>query len=520
MAKNKKSTPSLQKFDIPIALPRLSELMSIKSSGETKLSNRAFLLTSENAKLRSHIIERHALPWQKRELQKSKKDLLYFSGSEGMVFIIQRSSQPSRASSHSGILDESDYAWAREQGGFFLSLCRSMQLADVAIQMCGVAEEFIRGFVVGLNLNAYNFKNQLEGTSLKDLPQFEVSHNYVEANKKMLDWFQETLASAEREALAINLARHLVNLPPNFLNPKSFADFCLKYFKGRSGLTVEVWNAERLKNEKMGLHLGVGRGAEHPPCMVHFRFRPKAASKEAPIAFVGKGLTFDSGGYDIKPSAGMRLMKKDMGGAATVVGLVDWVCNSKLKRNLDFYIGLAENMVDANSMRPSDVLTARNGMKIEIHNTDAEGRLVLADVLDVAVSQTGKDEPQSVINVATLTGAIKVALGADIAGLFTNHDPLSESLIKAAHLSGDFAWRMPLYSRYTSSFSSSFGDMVNAVDGFGGAITAALFLEKFVRNKPWAHLDIYAWNDKPTGSLSFAGGNGQAVQMLIEFLRS
>jgi leucyl aminopeptidase len=185
---------------------------------------------------------------------------------------------------------------------------------------------------------------------------------------------------------------------------------------------------------------------------------------------------------------------------------------------LDIYLALAENMVDARSFRPSDVMTARNGMQVEIHNTDAEGRLVLADVLDVAVTQQGADEPEMVIDVATLTGAIKVALGAELAGLFSNDDRLAEDLNRAGQAAGDLNWRMPMYGRYTSGMSTPFADIVNAVDGFGGAITAALFLEKFTRQKSWAHLDIYGWNDKATGPYTFAGGNGQAVQCLAQFL--
>jgi leucyl aminopeptidase len=289
----------------------------------------------------------------------------------------------------------------------------------------------------------------------------------------------------------------------------------------------------------MGLHLAVGQGALHGPRMIHLKYRPKktsssklASSKSAasksvggksnskPIAFVGKGITFDSGGLDIKPSSGMRLMKKDMGGAAAVLGVALWAELSQINLDLDFYIGLAENAVDQKSFRPSDVVTARNGMSVEIHNTDAEGRLVLADLLDVAVTKAGVDEPEIVIDVATLTGAIKVALGADLAGLFSNSDQLSDEIQSAGQKAGDLNWRMPLYLKYTHGMSSSFADIVNAIDGFGGAITAALFLEKFVRNKPWAHLDIYAWNDKNSGSLSFSGGNGQAVQCLVQFLKS
>ena len=150
---------------------------------------------------------------------------------------------------------------------------------------------------------------------------------------------------------------------------------------------------------------------------------------------------------------------------------------------MDFYIGLAENVVDQKSFRPSDVVTARNGLQVEIHNTDAEGRLVLADVLDVAVTQKGEDDPEMVIDVATLTGAIKVALGADLAGLFSNSDEVAEQLQLAGQKAGDLNWRMPLYLKYTQGMSSAFADIVNAVDGFGGAITAALFLEKFVKQK-------------------------------------
>ena len=239
-----------------------------------------------------------------------------------------------------------------------------------------------------------------------------------------------------------------------------------------------------------------------------------------PVAFVGKGVTFDSGGLDIKPSSGMRLMKKDMGGAAAVAGLAMWAHRVNYSKPLDFYLALAENSVDGKSFRPSDVITARNGLQVEIHNTDAEGRLVLADALDVAVTQTKADEPEMVIDVATLTGAIKVALGADLAGLFTNDDDLAEKLSQAGQAAGDLSWRMPLLSKYNGASSSHFADMVNAVDGFGGAITAALFLEKFVKQKSWAHLDIYAWTEKATGSLQAAGGNAQGLYCLIEFVKN
>jgi leucyl aminopeptidase len=159
-------------------------------------------------------------------------------------------------------------------------------------------------------------------------------------------------------------------------------------------------------------------------------------------------------------------------------------------------------------------------MKVEIHNTDAEGRLVMADVLDVAVTQKGADEPEAVINIATLTGAIKVALGAELAGLFSNEDGLAKAINVAGQKAGDQNWRMPLVGKYFASLNTQFADFANCSDGFGGAIQAALFLEKFVAQKPWAHLDIYAWADKASGALTTAGGSGQSVQAMVEFLKA
>jgi len=314
----------------------------------------------------------------------------------------------------------------------------------------------------------------------------------------------------------VNMARHLVNLPPNELNPKTFAEIASKC--ASTHLKVAVWDSKKLQQEGMGLHASVGQGSENGPCMVHLKYRPSKKSKLKPIAFVGKGITFDTGGLDIKPSSGMRLMKKDMGGAASVLAMAAWAAEDHYPGPLDFYLALAENSVDGKSFRPSDVVTARNGMKVEIDNTDAEGRLVLADVLDVACKQKGADEAEYVIDIATLTGAIKVGLGAEIAGLFSNDDELAAALTQAGQRAGDLNWRMPLYEKYWGEMSSPFADFKNSGGGFGGAITAALFLQRFVSGKKWAHLDIYAWTDKAQGPLLSSGANGQPVQCLIEFL--
>jgi leucyl aminopeptidase len=197
--------------------------------------------------------------------------------------------------------------------------------------------------------------------------------------------------------------------------------------------------------------------------------------------------------------------------------LAYWADQTQFDRPLDFYLALAENSVDSNSMRPSDIYKSHAGFLVEIDNTDAEGRLVLADAMSVATK--AKETPAALIDVATLTGAIKVALGADVAGLFSNNDDLADALFEAGDMAGEPNWRMPLVKKYWSSLSSPFADFKNSGEGFGGAITAALFLEKFAGNIPWAHLDVYCWTGTE-GPYSSSGGSGQPVQTLIAYLEN
>lgn len=492
-------------FEIPSALSQ------VRTSGKVSPTNTGYLyvLGSEDRNQLSQLVDQLAPEFQRASLKKSAREFLQFTSDRGPVWILSPR-QRSGPFSHEGRLEDSAYSWMRDQVGTLVGFFKAYHLEHIQIELHSTDEEQERGLFVALEVAAYNYRSITEGKGLNDFPQILL--------KKFGDPFSdEILESARALGSAVNLARHLVNVPPNFLNPVTYAQFVAKKFARQKNLSVEIWDEKRLQKEGMGLHLSVGQGSANQPRLVRLSYRPRG-SKKRPVAFVGKGITFDTGGLDIKPSSGMRLMKKDMGGSAAVLGLAQWAVETSYPHPLDFYLALAENSVDSQSFRPSDVVTARNGMRVEIHNTDAEGRLVLADALDVAVTQKGNDEPELVIDVATLTGAIKVALGADLAGLFSNDDELAESLNRAGTRAGDLNWRMPLYSRYTSQMSSNFADLVNAVDGFAGAVTAALFLEKFIRQKSWAHLDIYAWNDKPTGPLTFSGGSGQAVQCLAEFL--
>ena len=453
-------------------------------------------------------VKKESFGWQKSAKDFLKKDLVFVANAAGPVWLVKQREFPKR-SSHEGRLEETAYTYFRDVVGSLVGNARAQGAAELAIEFNGMDEEQTLGALVGLELASYVFKDHLKGAEHAGLPKLKL----FSKDKKFLP---PLIREAITVARAINRARHWVNLPPNIVNPPAFAEALASLSKVK-GLTVEVWDEKRLAEENMNLHLAVGQGSVTPPRLVKLSWRPPNAVKNAkPRVLVGKGITFDTGGLDIKPSSGMRLMKKDMGGAAAVLAVGFWAAEAGCPFPIEVYAALAENSVDGTSFRPSDVIRARNGAYVEIDNTDAEGRLVLADALDLAVTE--HEDAECVVDVATLTGAIKVALGAEIAGLFSNDDRLSEELSRAGQRVGDLSWRMPLLERYFGGLSSNFADFKNSTEGFGGAITAALFLSRFVRGKRWAHLDIYAWNDKPMGGLSFAGGSGQAVQKLISWL--
>jgi leucyl aminopeptidase len=293
-------------------------------------------------------------------------------------------------------------------------------------------------------------------------------------------------AWTRREALAdgVVLARDLVNEPANILYPEEFArrTGALK----KLGVAVEVLDTKDMKRLGMNALLGVGQGSARESRTVIMRWNGgKRGGK--PIAFIGKGVCFDTGGISIKPAANMEDMKGDMAGAACVVGLMHALAARKAKVNVIGAIGLVENMPDGKAQRPGDIVTTMSGQTIEIINTDAEGRLVLADVLHYVAT---KHAPQFMIDLATLTGAIVVALGQEYAGMFSNNDKLVDQLNKAGDATGERVWRMPLGPEYDKMIDSKFADMKNTGGRWGGSITAAQLLQRFVGKTPWVHLDI------------------------------
>lgn len=310
---------------------------------------------------------------------------------------------------------------------------------------------------------------------------------------------------------AVNLTRDLVNLPPQYIYPESFAERATAVATDLN-LKCSVLGREELDAERMGSLLAVAQGSERPPCVVSVEYR--GAGDDAPmLAIVGKGVTFDSGGLSLKPSDGMLSMKSDMAGAATALGAVAAIARLKLPVNVTAWMGLVENMVSGSSYKLGDILTARNGVTIEVQNTDAEGRLVLADVLDFAVER-GADR---IIDLATLTGACVVALGEDVTGAFSNDQSWCDQVLAAASIAGEYVWQLPTFDFYADLLKSDVADCRNIGGRWGGAITAAKFLEKFVSGKPWVHLDIagpsFASSNKPHRE---GGATGCMVRTLVE----
>jgi leucyl aminopeptidase len=447
---------------------------------------------SVNARLISEI----PLDWQK---PKDKKNSLIakFSGNRGPSWIVNI--ELPKAEGHHGQFQLTPFAAARDTMGAVYR--DAIAFDNLEIHYIGKDAQEFYGLVCGIEMAQYRFRNYWPKKMLDSKKLFMNAKGIKDAKK--------VFARAKILGEGVNLSRHLVNLPPNELNPTSYAELVKDLFKTTKA-KVEVWTHDKLKKEGHHLHVAVGQASAYPAALVKISYRGNSQKKH--YSFVGKGITFDSGGLDIKPAGGMRDMKKDMGGSASVLGLAYYLANSKSKINADFYLALAENSISQNAFRPGDIYSTRSGKTVEIHNTDAEGRLVLCDTLALAC----ESKPEWVLDIATLTGAIKVALGDATPGLFCNSDKLSQRILKSAQSSGDNCWRMPLDPSQRSKLKSEVADLANAHEGFGGAVTAALFLEAFVGETPWAHFDIYSWTGSSSGALSERGGNGQLVQCLAQ----
>jgi leucyl aminopeptidase len=370
-------------------------------------------------------------------------------------------------------------------------------------------------FALGMLLRAYKFdtyKTKKKGDDDEAKADKTVKVTIVTADASGA---KKAFAEARAIADGVVLARDLVNEPANVLGPLEFAAKAKEL--EALGVEIEILTEKDMKKLGMGALLGVAQGSVRPPRLVVMQWKG-AKTKDKPIAFIGKGVVFDTGGISIKPAGGMEEMKGDMGGAAAVTGLMHVLAARKAKANVIGIIGLVENMPDGNAQRPGDIVTSMSGQTIEVINTDAEGRLVLCDALWYCNERFA---PAFMINLATLTGAILVALGNLHAGLFSNNDDLADKLLAAGLSTNERLWRMPLGKDYDKMIDSKFADMKNTGGRHAGSITAAQFLKRFVKDTPWAHLDIAGTAmGSPSDEINQSWASGYGVRLLDELVRA
>ncbi|NRA63623.1 MAG: leucyl aminopeptidase family protein [Pseudobacteriovorax sp.] len=505
--KSKRST-SQPKHDFGLSLVKEGYLAAASRSNRLAKGARLYLVPDIDGmsalleELKSEVVS-----WQID--QAVKKEVVRLVGESGPIYIARLPQVPERvAARNDGKLAPSEYSAARDCIGSLMAKIFGEPIKSLQFTAPDCSDEMVRGALVGIEMAAYTFKR-----SQTSLPSLKLS--LLGVSKKLLD-------QSASQGVAINVARHLVNIPPNQLYPESFADLTKKLLSKLPSTTVTVWDEKKLKSEKLNLILAVGSASSRKPRLVKVQYRPvKPSSKNPVVTLVGKGITFDSGGLDIKPAASMRLMKKDMGGAAATLGGFYGLVAGGYRGPIDLYLPLAENAISGDAFRPSDVFETRCGKTVEIHNTDAEGRLVLADALQLAKEQSEKTPTKAILNMATLTGAIKVGLGVEMGGFMANEPFLGEKITTASQKTGDFMWEVPFFDSYRSTLKSQFADINHCASiPFGGSLTAGLFLLEFVEPAPFAHFDIYAWADKAKGGIREAGGSGQGVQCIMELVKS
>ena len=439
-----------------------------------------------------------------------------------------------------GVPDELDKAWAKRHGTSLLASAQSMggaakpgttavlpgepaaagnavraaakvagdRTLAVALSFEAIEPEVLRGVAEGALLGAYGYAKETRQEAKRPLGSLVVVSPAKDA-KAHVD-------EATVVATAVCRARDWVNTPPNALYPETFAD-AARALARDARLDVEVLDEKALARGGYGGILGVGGGSSRPPRLVRIEYNPRGAKTH--LALVGKGITFDTGGLNLKPADGMITMKCDMAGAAAVIAAVRAIADLKLKVRVTAYAAMAENMPSGTAYRPSDVLTMYGGKTVENANSDAEGRLVMAD----ALVRAGEDNPDLVVDVATLTGACVVALGERVAGLMASDDETADDLLDAAEASGEAFWQLPIPEEIRDNLKSEVADLASSGKSrYGGALTAAAFLQSFVpEGNRWAHLDIAgpAWNGGGPYDYVPTGGTGSGVRTLISLAR-
>ncbi|KAL7600003.1 hypothetical protein Lser_V15G23818 [Lactuca serriola] len=441
-----------------------------------------------------------------------------FTGKAGQSTVIRFAGLGSKRVSLIGLGKGPTGPSYRSLGESVASVAKSSQAKSVAIALASseglttesklaTASAIAKGTLLG-TYEDNRFKSESKKSTLNSVDLFGLGSG-PELEKK-LKYTQEICSG-------VILGKELVNAPANVLTPGVLAEEAEKIAAAYSDvITAKILDTEQCKELKMGSYLGVAAASTNPPKFIHLCYKPPSGSIKTKLALVGKGLTFDSGGYNIKtgPGCSIELMKFDMGGSAAVLGAAKALGQIKpLGVEVHFIVAACENMISGTGMRPGDILTASNGKTIEVNNTDAEGRLTLADALVYACNQ-GVDK---IVDLATLTGACVVALGPSIAGIFTPSDELSKEVVAASEVAGEKLWRLPMEESYWESMKSGVADMVNTGGRQGGSITAALFLKQFVDEKvEWLHIDMAGpvWSDKKKAATGFA------IPTLVEWVVS
>lgn len=410
---------------------------------------------------------------------------------------------------------------ARQAGGYTLSKLSAEKVtsaqvqADTLLDLKGVAEseKLLHAFAEGLALSAYKFDKYKKDSK----PNETVGPSkifFYSKNKAVKSALEGMLKEAIMVTECVNVTRDWSNEPANFGTAEYFAKESTRLAK-EYGLSCKILSEKDAEREKMGLFLAVGQGSEREGKIVVLEYKPKDAEKT--VALVGKGITFDSGGISIKPSMKMEDMKHDMTGAATMMGAILLAARRKIKNRVVAILAFTENMPDGDAVTPSSVIYSRNGKSVEIINTDAEGRLILADVLDYAHDF----KPDVIVNAATLTGAVGIALGKHCAGLMSNDRALADEIHRISNELNERTWELPLYDEYFEDLKSDVADMKNSAnDGMGGTIRGGIFLKQFIRKgMPWCHLDI-AYTSSNMGQIPYLpkkGGSGMHVRTLAQF---
>jgi leucyl aminopeptidase len=387
------------------------------------------------------------------------------------------------------------------------NVVKTSGVETLVLSLGGAGADAAAAAALGVQLAAYRFDRYRTTEKADKKPSVRKVTIGVDDPKAAGKAFKKLAGLAD----AVILARDLVSEPANILYPEEFA----RRVKALTslGLEVEILGEKEMKKLGMGALLGVGQGSVRESQLAVIQWKGSKDPEAPPVAFVGKGVCFDTGGISLKPAEGMEEMITDMGGAAAVTGAMYALAARKAKVNAVGILGLVENMPDANAQRPGDVVKTMSGQTVEVINTDAEGRLVLADALWYCHTRF---KPKLMIDLATLTGAIVVALGKDVAGLFSNNDELSDRLLAVSKSSGESLWRMPMPPQYDKQIDSAVADMKNVGPRQGGSITAALFIQRFVDGLPWAHLDIAstAWKPNSTVATIPSGATGFGVRLL------